>query len=465
MKGGQAAEGAAIDVGGLQSPWHARSGPTRYTGSGSVFGAEAKLIVLHETEAVAARAMDAALTELRQVEKVLSLYCPDSAVCRLNREGVLTRPHSFLVEVLRKAQQLSELSGGAFDVAVQPLWELYAATRKAGRIPEAAEIEIARRKVDWRKVEVAQDRIRLGERGMAITLNALAQGFAADRVLATLRSHSIRHALVNTGEIGAMGCKEDGAPWTLGIQHPRRPEAYVALTKLSDCCLATSGDYATRFSDDFLRHHIFDPANGGSPQELASVTVVAPSGLDADGASTAVMVLGPERGLRLLESFPSAEAFLVLKDNRTIKTPRFPVGSHQSQPLPLAGRRAALASCADCQQRQPREAGENHRGPGADVSEPAPGLGAGGVLVAQNHPTRWLRNGPLHVAVVVKSARIESVKVTQHTEKQFYSAITDTTARIIDKQGVKGVDMTSGATITAEAIVNATAKALAGGMK
>ena len=74
-------------------------------------------------------------------------------------------------------------------------------------------------------------------------------------------------------------------------------------------------------------------------------------------------------------------------------------------------------------------------------------------------------NGPLHVAVVVKNARIESVKVTQHTEKQFYSAITDTTARIIAKQGVKGVDMTSGATITAEAIVNATAKALANGMK
>ena len=74
-------------------------------------------------------------------------------------------------------------------------------------------------------------------------------------------------------------------------------------------------------------------------------------------------------------------------------------------------------------------------------------------------------NGPLRVAVVVKNARIESVKVTRHTEKQFYSAITDTTARIIEKEGVKGVDMISGATITAEAIVNATAKALASGMK
>jgi len=283
-----------------------------------------KLIVLHERESVVTQAMDAALAELREVEAVLSLYRPDSAVCRLNREGVLSRPHPFLVEVLRKAQKLSELSDGAFDVTVQPLWELYAAARKAGRVPEAAEIETARRKVDWRKVEVDPDRIRLGERGMAITPNALAQGFAADRVLATLRSHSIRHALVNTGEIGAMGRKENGEPWTLGIQHPRRPEAYAALVKLSECCMATSGDYATAFSNDLLRHHIFDPATGNSPQELASVTVVASSGLDADGASTAVMVLGPERGLKLLNSFAGAEAFLVLKDNRTIRTPRFP---------------------------------------------------------------------------------------------------------------------------------------------
>jgi thiamine biosynthesis lipoprotein len=268
--------------------------------------------------------MNAALAELLQVEAVLSLYRADSALCRLNRDGVLVRPHPFLVEVLCKAQSLSEQTRGAFDVTVQPLWDLYAAAKKAGRVPDTADIETARRKVDWRKVEVASNRIRLRERGMAVTLNALAQGFAADRVLATLRAHQIRHALVNTGEIGAMGRKVGGEPWTLGIQHPRRPDAYVALAKLADRCMATSGDYATPFGEDFLRHHIFDPATGQSPQELASVTIVAPMGLDADALSTAVMVLGHERGLELLPSFPGSEAFLVFKAGRTIMTPRFP---------------------------------------------------------------------------------------------------------------------------------------------
>jgi len=129
---------------------------------------------------------------------------------------------------------------------VQPLWELYATAKRAGRVPEPDELETARRKVNWRKLTVTPDLIKLEEPGMAVTLNALAQGFAVDRVLAALRSHSIQHALVNTGEIGAIGRKETGEPWTVGIQHPRQPDAYVALASLVDCCMATSGDYAAR---------------------------------------------------------------------------------------------------------------------------------------------------------------------------------------------------------------------------
>ncbi len=301
--------------------------PGRFTRSAAVFGAEASIILIHEDVAEAARAMDLALAELRQVEEVMSLYRPDSALCRLNREGVLNQPHPFLVEVMNKARQLSELTGGAFDVTVQPLWQLYAAAKQAGRLPLAVEIEAARRKVDWRKLEITPDRIRLGERGMAVTLNAQAQGYAADRVLACLRSHSIRHVLVNTGEIGAMGHKEANQPWSVGIQHPRKPGAYAALATLKDCCMATSGDYATRFSDDYLRHHIFDPATGQSPRGLASVTVTAATGLDADGLATAIMVVGRERGLNLLHSFPGAEVFLITKDGRTIRTARFPIAT------------------------------------------------------------------------------------------------------------------------------------------
>jgi len=300
------------------------AGWRRHYRSGSAFGAEVSLIILHRDGAAARGACDVALAALRRVEEVLSLYRPQSELCRLNRLGRIERPHPDLVTVLRKGLRLSEQTGGAFDVTVQPLWELYASAKKEGRLPQAEELAAVRRRVDWRRLEVSAEKVRLNGEGMGVTLNALAQGFALDRVLEVLRAAGIQDGLVNTGEIGAMGFKEGRDSWVAGIQHPRQADAYVALTRLTDCCLSTSGDYATGFDDDRVRHHIFDPATGGSPGELASATVVAASGLDADGLSTAIMVLGAEGGLRLLRSYSGAEAFLVLKDGRTVMTPGFP---------------------------------------------------------------------------------------------------------------------------------------------
>ena len=108
------------------------------------------------------------------------------------------------------------------------------------------------------------------------------------------------------------------------FQHPRVEDAYVSLTPLDGRCLATSGDYATSFTPDRRDNHLFDPRTGRSPTELASVSVLASSGLLADGLSTAVFVLGLERGLRLIDSTPHADALLVLKDGRTLATPGFP---------------------------------------------------------------------------------------------------------------------------------------------
>src|SRR5262249_10066523 len=201
----------------------------------------------------------------------------------------------------------------------QPLRPLYA----RGKPPQAAALEIARRLVNWQQVGLEANQIRLGP-GQQITLNGIAQGFAVDRVCEVFRSYRIRHGLLNTGEFGALGSKPDGSPWKIGIQHPRVREAYAALAALSDRFLATSGDYETKFSDDFSSHHIFDPATGRSPAELASVTVLAPTGMEADALSTAIFVLGSSRGLALAASRPQVDAFLVSKNGSVVFTPNFP---------------------------------------------------------------------------------------------------------------------------------------------
>lgn len=288
-------------------------------------GADVSMTALHESRATAELALDDAFAELNLVERLMSIYQADSQLSRLNRDGVLTQPHPYFVEVLRAARKISQATDGAFDVTVQPLWALYVESQKSGRLPSADEVKQAQQAVDWRSVEIADDVVRLHGAGRAITLNGIAQGYAGDRATAALRARGVDHALVNTGEFGTIGRKENSEAWIIGIQHPRDKDAFVSVANLAGRCLATSGDYETTFSDDFRLNHLFDPRTGRSPSELASVSVVANTAMDADALSTAVFVLGANAGLRLIRATAGADALLVRKDATTLITDGFPV--------------------------------------------------------------------------------------------------------------------------------------------
>ncbi len=284
----------AAGAGGLAAlaPWRSLQRAER---TSHALGSKVRLVALHEDRATAEAAIDASFDALDAIEDVMSLYRPGSQLRRLNGDGLLERPHPDLVTVLSTALDWSRRTGGAFDPTVQPLWESRAAT------------------IDWRKVEVDARRIRLAP-GMSITLNGIAQGFAADRVREVLRARGVRQALADTGEIAGTG-----RPWRVGIQHPRVPDAFVALADIEDRVMATSGDYATTDV-----RHIVDPATLRPPETLSSATILAPTGLEADALSTSVCVLGPEKGLELIESREGVDALLVLKDGRVLSTPRFP---------------------------------------------------------------------------------------------------------------------------------------------
>ena len=288
-------------------------------------GTHVSITALHVDTQQAEQAIDAAFAELELVEQLMSIYRSHSQLSQLNRDGVLEHAHPHLLQVLSAAQTMSDRTGGAFDVTIQPLWQLYAASQAAGRLPTEDEIAMAQRVVDWRNVVLEGNRVHLRQPDMAVTLNGVAQGFATDRVGAVLRDHGIEHALIDTGELGTVGTKLDGQGWNVGIQHPRDANGFLAVAKLAGRCLATSGDYATTFSPDYRHHHIFDPRTGRSPTELMSVSVVAATGLEADALSTAIFVLGAEAGLRLVQETPQADALLVLKNGRQFITPGFPV--------------------------------------------------------------------------------------------------------------------------------------------
>ena len=287
-------------------------------------GSDMSMRVLQEDRAVGERALDDAFAEIARIERVMSIYLPESQVSRLNATGELKGPDPYLVRILDESRAMSERSAGAFDVTVQPLWTLYAAAHREGKLPGPAAVEETRRLVDWRGISVSASEVGLRSNAMAVTLNGIAQGFAADRAMEALKRNGIEHALVNAGEISSLGRKAAGNPWVVGIQHPRNKEAYLGLARLDGRCLSTSGDYETTFTPDFVFNHIFDPATGRSPEAFSSVTVVAPDATTADALSTAIFVLGPDRGMALAHETRDTDVLLVMKDQRTLATPSFP---------------------------------------------------------------------------------------------------------------------------------------------
>lgn len=282
------------------------------TRAGLAFGTTVSLTLVADGSEVLEAALSDGFAAIRAVEAAASLYRTDSALTRLNRTGRLDAPNPLLRDLLAFALALAEASGGAFDPSVQPLWQTWAAAATRGARPEPAALAAAVARVDWRGISHAPDTIRLRP-GMELTLNGLLQGFAADRVMAALTARGITDAFVDTGEFGACGRHADGTPWRLGLGGARRGDHLAGVIEPFTGFAATSGDDATVFSADHRDHHIFDPATGTSPQALSAVTVTAPSGLLADGLSTAAFVLGPEAGAHLVSRYPGCAARFTAK--------------------------------------------------------------------------------------------------------------------------------------------------------
>lgn len=300
------------------------TGLTLYSGSDLAFGTTVTIKVLHADAASAQAAIQHALHEVKKIDALMSIYQEPSQVFQLNRDGSVDAPDRHLLYVLAFAQQLSTLTAGAFDVTVQPLWRLFSVAHAKGTLPASGRIAAAKTLVDWRQLDVQQQQVRLQVPGMAITLNGLAQGYAVDLALAALRAQGIEHALLDTGEFGTIGRKAPAQPWILGINHPRQADAMSALVEMDGRKIATSGDYATTFSADYVHHHIFDPASGDSPPALASATVAAPSGILADGLSTAFMVMGADKAFALAAQMQDVDILLIDKKGAIRKSAHFP---------------------------------------------------------------------------------------------------------------------------------------------
>ncbi len=281
---------------------------------GRALGAQARLLLAHPDDAAVRRVVARCLDEVARLERIFSLHLPDSEIATLNRTGRLDAASQDFRIVLAEAQRFGELSGGAFDVTVQPLWQLYAAHFAANPDdvagPPVHRIEAVRRRVDYRAVAMDGPRVGFLRPGMAVTLNGIAQGYITDRVAELLRAAGFASVLVQLGETVAGAPRSEGRPWRVGIPDPFAPDRVLETLDAVEVAIATSSGRATRFDAAGRHHHLFDPATGRSADRYASVTVVAARATTADALSTALAVASPAAAPHLLREADAAALFV-----------------------------------------------------------------------------------------------------------------------------------------------------------
>jgi thiamine biosynthesis lipoprotein len=271
-------------------------------------------------EAKATEAIDAALDRMEEIVAVASIYDEESQAFQLNRDGFLEAPSEDLRQIITRSLEYGELSDGAFDITVQPLLELW----EGGLWQEPPEvqqqlIDETLKLVDWEKVIVEKDRIYFAEPGMKITLGGIAKGYAASEALKTIRSLGIKSALVDAGgDMAALGSKPDGEPWFIALLNPDDVTQSLANFEIEGKAITTSGNYARFFDPEQEAGHILNPKTGYSAQDCISATVIADNATQADALSTAIFVMGPEEGVKLIESLSNVECLIVSADRTTI---------------------------------------------------------------------------------------------------------------------------------------------------
>ncbi len=283
-----------------------------------VMGALSELALWHDDPAVANRTIDQVRSEVARLDGIFSLYRDDSEISRLNRDGFLDNPSWELCDQLTAGRRFSELSNGAFDITVQPLWQLYAAhfwtgTDTSADIDTAAR-SVAERLVDYRLVDISPRRIALGRPGMGVTLNSIGQGFVADRIADMLGEQGFTHVYADLGETRLIGDHPEGRPWRIGLRDPKDPTRYGRMLNLEDIGLAVSGGYGTRFEETGRYHHIFNPRTGLSADKMTAIAITAPSAMIANGLATSIYVAGREHAPKILAAYPGAKAVITTAD-------------------------------------------------------------------------------------------------------------------------------------------------------
>jgi thiamine biosynthesis lipoprotein len=262
---------------------------------------------------------------LDAINQVFSTYIKDSEISRFNalkKAGEKFAVSADFIQVMRAAERIYRLSEGAWDGTVNPLVDLwgFGPTRRQPQKPPAAEIKALKQKIGFDRIRIAEPNFLVKILAtVTLDLNSIAKGFAVDRVSELLAAGGFTNYLVEIGgEIYAAGVRADGKNWRVGINRPQKDsalnEVYKAVS-IANRAFATSGDYRNFFEIDGVRYsHVIDPRSGYPVSNgVVSVSIIADNCTLADGLATAIMVMGPEKGIQLVNRLDNVESFIVVE--------------------------------------------------------------------------------------------------------------------------------------------------------
>ena len=271
-----------------------------------LMGTMVKITAVALNEILAQAALTAGFQEIRRLENLLSTWIETSELSRVNQaagqEPVSVSEETFAL--LRLALEVAEYTEGGFNIAIGPavrLWNI----PEAPRIPSDMELEIAAQYVGYHDIHLDSTRrtVLLAKPGMKIDVGGIGKGFAAEKAAAVMREVGATGGLVAVaGDLRVFGKQADVTAWPVVIQHPRQPGRILATLEATDEAISTAGDYERFFIQDGVRyHHILDPETLQPARLCQSVTVIAQDGTLADGLDTGVFVMGPVKGMALIE--------------------------------------------------------------------------------------------------------------------------------------------------------------------
>lgn len=274
--------------------------------------------------------LEVCVREITRYENLFSRTLPGSDISRINAAGgEWVTVSSDTLALIRESVRVSEMSGGAFDITVEPLSSLWNFTGDHPLVPADAAIADAVGHIGYARINIQGDRVRLADPDAGIDLGGAAKGYIADRLREYLEENGVKSALINLGgNVLAIGGK-NGGDFSIGIRDPAGDESLAATVRVRNRSVVTSGSYERGFTQNGVwYHHILDPSTGRPVDNgLASVTILSDHSVLGDMLSTACFVLGREKGMRLIEDIPDVEALFIDTEGGQYRSSGFPQAS------------------------------------------------------------------------------------------------------------------------------------------